>query len=253
MRTMIHVDFRPHVARQTGQATVEFIVVALVLVPLFIAVPLVGKYIDLMQATEAASRYAAFEGAARNSSSSWKTDVELATEVRRRFFSAPGAPLKTGDVSGDFAADRNPLWTDHGGRPLLADFATDVGVRTSVADKAAIPEPAALFRGSLSLPNANFYTASVFATPAPIANFPPFDTISMAMTRKTVLLADTWTARDVSQVRGRIEGSATYPISAVRGVLDIAGVLPSLFLDPTLTIGPSDWDIVPCDRLIGGC
>jgi hypothetical protein len=241
-------------ARQTGQATVEFVVCALVLVPLFIAVPLVGKYIDMMQATEAASRYVAFEGAARNSSSAWKSDAQLAVEVRRRFFSAPGAPLKTDDVAGDFAADRNPLWTDHGGRPLLPNFAADVGVRTTVADAAAIPELAAIFRASLGLSNANFYTASVFATPAPIANFAPFDTVSMAMTRKTVLLADAWTARDTSQVRGRVEGSAAaFPIGQLSGVIDVAGLLPSLLLDPSVGIGPSDWDTVPCDRLIGGC
>ena len=68
---------------QTGQSTVEFIVVSLVLVPLFLIVPLLGKYIDLAQTTLVASRYVAFEGTVHHSSSlsGWKTDAELATEV----------------------------------------------------------------------------------------------------------------------------------------------------------------------------
>lgn len=111
-----------------GQATVEFVVAALVLVPLFIAIPLLGKYADLFQATEAASRYVAFEGMARNSSSSWKSDAELSLEVRRRFFSNSDAPVKTGDAAGDFTANRNPMWSDNAGRPLLAKFEDDVKV-----------------------------------------------------------------------------------------------------------------------------
>ncbi len=238
---------------QRGQAMVEFAVVALVLVPLFIAVPLVGKYIDMMQTTELASRYVAFEGAARNNTNSWKTDTELATEVRRRFFSNPGAPLKTGDVAGDFAAHRNPIWSDHAGRPLIANT-TDVGVRTTVASNSVIPSSAAWFRSSLGLSNANYYSAFVSVTPAPVANFAPFDTISLATTRRTVVLVDSWSARNLADVRGRIEGSGrAYPIDLAAPLINAIGFIPSTVFDPALVVSAFDWDAVPCDRLIGGC
>jgi hypothetical protein len=69
-----------------------------------------------------------------------------------------------------------------------------------------------------------------------------------------VLLADPWTARDAAGVRDRIESAPLmYPIIAVRGLIDIAGQLPPTVFDPALRVGEFDWDVVPCDRLIGGC
>lgn len=238
--------------RQAGQSTVEFAVLALALVPLFLLVSLVGKYIDMMQTTEEASRYVAFEGAARNSSSTWKSDAELAAEVRRRFFSNSDAPVKTGDVAGDFTAHRNPVWTDAKGRPLIASFADDVGVRTSVAGLNAIAS--AMYAGSLGLSHDNLYTAKVTLRPANASGPAPFDAIGLSTTRKTVLLADAWTARGPAGIRRKIEGvAAMYPIGHMRAFIGVAGLAPALVFDPALEVGNFDWDVVPCDRLIGGC
>lgn len=76
---------------QGGASTIEFLVLALASVPLFTIMPLIGKYTDLAQTTEIASRYVAFEGTIRNTASSWKSDTELAEEVRRRFYSTSDA------------------------------------------------------------------------------------------------------------------------------------------------------------------
>jgi hypothetical protein len=231
---------------------VEFVVLALVLTPLFIAVPLVGKYVDLMNAAESASRYVAFEAMARNSASSWKSDAELATEVRRRFFSNADAPIKTGDVAGDFAAHRNPMWTDHTGRPFLQRFAEDVSVRTQIDSRNAIA--AAVLADSLDLSERNWYTASVTVRTPAIPEFVPFDAAGLSITRRTVLLTDAWTARNPGDVRSRIEGSPyTYPPSEARALVDLIGLVPPTIYDPRLQIGDHDWDVVPCDRLIGGC
>ena len=43
--------------RVGGQSTVEFLVLALVLVPLFLIVPLLGKQLDIAQTAASASRY----------------------------------------------------------------------------------------------------------------------------------------------------------------------------------------------------
>jgi len=237
---------------QAGQSTVEFVVLALVLVPLFLLVPLIGKYIDMMQTAEAASRYVAFEGVVRNSSSSWKSDAELADEVRRRFFSNSDAPVKTGDVAGDFTAHRNPIWSDAAGNPLIEKFEDRVGVRTEVAGLNAIA--AAVYADSLDLSSANLYTAGVTVSPVDVKGLAPFDSIGLSTTRKTVLLADAWTARDAANVREKIEDVfLMYPIGQIKALIDIAGEAPALVLDPELNVGDFDWDVVPCDRLIGGC
>jgi Flp pilus assembly protein TadG len=246
---------------QRGQSTVEFVVIALALVPLLIGVTLLGKYLDLMNATEQASRYVAFEGASRNSSNTWKSDTELATEVRRRFFSTSAAPIKTNDSAGDFAAHRNPLWTDHTGRPFLDNFAQDVGVQTTIANQDAIPlvNPVA---NALSLPSANWYTGTVTVRPANIPEFRPFDNLNLRIARRTVLLADAWTASNSAQIRQRIQGGGlqVYPLGQVDGVFNALGQVPRLVRDPGFRLGDFDWDIVPCDRLAsttpggpGGC
>jgi nitrate reductase NapE component len=238
---------------QRGQATTEFAVLALVLVPLFIAVPLVGKYIDVMQTAEAASRYLAFEAAARNTSSSWKPDADLAAEVRRRFFSNSDAPVKTGDVAGNFAAHRNPVWSDHTGHPLIEAFEDDVGAAGAPAGLNAIA--AAQFSASLGLSSDNLYTGNVTVKLADVANFEPFDTIGLSTSRKTVLLADAWTARSSDMVRSKIVGGSPfmYPTALLGRFVDVIGTLPTLVFDPQLKVNAFDWDVVPCDRLVGGC
>lgn len=241
-------------ARQRGQSTVEFVVAALALVPLLIAIPLLGKYLDLFQTTEAASRYVAFEGATRNSSNSWKTDAELSLEVRRRFFSNSDAPVKTGDAAGDFGAHRNPLWTDHTGRPLIAKFEDDVTVATTVSGKNAIAA-ANVFAPRLGLSSDNWYSGAVTVKLANLPSFAPFDSIDLSTTRRTVLLADAWTARSNAQIRQRIQdgGLTVYPIGQAKALVDLIGTVPTAVNDPALVVGDHDWDIVPCDRLVGGC
>ncbi|HLO95110.1 MAG TPA: hypothetical protein VK195_12410 [Burkholderiaceae bacterium] len=243
---------------QRGQSTTEFVVIALfVLMPLFIIVPLLGKMQDMFQATELASRYVAFEGMARNSSNSWKSDAELSLEVRRRFFSYSKAPVKTGDVAGDSWADRNPLWTDHAGNPLLAKFEDDVKVHTQVSDKNAIAAAHGLlgFADELNLSKSNWYKAEVSIKIADTPRIKPFDELKLTSTRRTVLLADAWTARSPGQIRSKIEdgGLKTFPLGKAKPLVDAIGLLPTLVYDPALKLGEFDWDIVPCDRLNGGC
>ncbi len=239
--------------RQCGQSTVEFAVFALAMVPAFLVMTLLGKYIDLNQATEVASRYLAFEGIARNSSNSWETQSELGVEVRRRFFSNSDAPIKSGDAAGDFVAHRNPIWSDASGKPLLDNFEDQVSVNTQVSGNNAIAA-ASIYAGQLGLSSDNLYTASVTVNPRDIAGLKPFDKIGLNVTRKTVLLVDAWTARSPASIRSRIEGSAVmYPLAGLKELIDPIGQVPTVVFDPALAVGNFDWDVVPCDRLIGGC
>ncbi len=241
-----------HARREAGASAIEFVVFSLALVPLFLIMPLLGKYLDLAQTTEIASRYLAFEGTVRNTSSSWKTDAELATEVRRRFFSNSDAPVKTNDAAGDFPGHRNPLWSDHRGAPLLARFADDVAVASAVESKDA--PAAAVFSGDFDLPQENLYTGRVTVRPRNIAGLNPFNSLGLAISRSTTILADAWSAGSPAVVKSRIEGSASfaappYPVKLLEAFGNTVGQVPPLILDPAMDVNNVNPEIVPPDRL----
>lgn len=116
-----------HAAR--GQALVECLVAALVLVPLVVLVVWLGKIDAIRQAGIAASRTLAFECTVRPEDCQAAAEhPELADELRRRAFSRLDVPVLTLDRAADAPADRNPLWVDRANRPLLERFA-DVAIR----------------------------------------------------------------------------------------------------------------------------
>lgn len=244
--------------RQQGQSTVEFIVLALVLVPLLLAVPLLGKYMDIAQTAAVASRYAAFEGTVRHSSANggWKSDAELAMEVRRRFFSNSDAPIKSSDAAGDFNAHRNTLWFDHRGDALLPKFVDNVGVAT---ERKALSQPfGALYAGALDLSHDNLHTGRVAVAVADIAKFEPFDTLNLSIRRETTVLVDPWAASGPGQVEERIKRDGWNPLGPFPyKPLEVLGGNPAVDLAFTLfefgapppQIGRVEPDRVPSDRL----
>lgn len=242
---------------QRGQSTVELIVLSFVLVPLLLIVPLVGKYMDIAQTTAEASRYTAFEGTVRHSSSTdgWKSDADLATEVRRRFFSNSDAPVKTNDAAGDFNAHRNTLWFDHRGAPLLPVFASNVGV---VTQKESMSQPFGALASSFKLPQENLYTGRVNVNIADIPKLPPFDTIGLTTTRWTTVLVDPWAASGPGEVTAKVKGAGMlFPYKPLEV---IATPLAILMSNPILAIlgadttppevGRVDPDRVPGDRVL---
>jgi len=122
---------------QRGQAIVEFLVGALVLIPLFLLMPLIGKYLDIKQATIAASRKLAFECTVRYADcSNLNGNPSFADEIRMRFFAGDQSPVLTNDLPGQDAVQAgqgNPLWVDNRGRPLLENY-SDVGIRADASD-----------------------------------------------------------------------------------------------------------------------
>lgn len=145
-----------------GQAMTEFVIAAaFVLVPLFLIVPTVGKYIDLKLATQQAARYGAWEYTAHyhradELSSGFdavadnrlpvKSLERVAQESLRRYYSDSTLPVSTGtDRGGYLAADANPLWVYYNGAPLYRP-------ENSLAQGAgsdATPDPVYLSRGIL--------------------------------------------------------------------------------------------------------
>lgn len=133
---------------QSGQAMTEMIIAAsFVLIPLFLLIPWLGKYIDLHQSAIQAARYEAWEytvwyndvaseapaGAVDKNGSQItmpeKSIAELQAEARQRFFSKaayssiPAEADLVNEGSWDIT-NTNPLWQDHHGNSLLANTTT---------------------------------------------------------------------------------------------------------------------------------
>ena len=139
---------------QSGQAMTEFIISAsFFLVPLFLAMSLIAKYIDIKQANVQAARYQVWEytvwfandtergidystGRINNGGEVMsgfdafdlpvKTTAITRNESKQRFYRKPGNETTTFDISSiDGAAtwdgnDANPLWKDHQGTALYS-------------------------------------------------------------------------------------------------------------------------------------
>ncbi len=234
---------------------VEFIVLALVLIPLLLTVPLIGKYMDLAQTTTTASRYVAFEGMVHHGSSlhSWKSDSALAVEVRRRFFSNSDAPVKSDDVAGDFNAHRNPLWFDHRGDALLPSFASNVGASSL---RKSLDQPfGAAYASGMGLSRANLHTGVARVTVADIEGLAPLDTLGLAMQRTTTVLVDPWSASGRDAVRSAVRNDGWNPLghfpyrplqAVVTPIKPFVAVLEGA--SPP-DIGRVDPDFVPADRI----
>lgn len=118
---------RIHRIRCRGQAMTEFVVsAAFVLVPLFIIIPIIGKYIDVKHATVQAARYEAWEYTANysnlnqepsgftaigNSRKPVKPLAQVQRESRKRFFSRGDLPIDSIEDAAGFDENQiNPLW-----------------------------------------------------------------------------------------------------------------------------------------------
>lgn len=260
---------RAGTARQSGQALTEFLLVALALLPLFLLLPMLGKYQDLVHATQMASRYAAFDATSFGNTAGfnpWKPPAQLAAEVRRRFYSNPDAPIKTGDVAGDFDAHRNLFWRDPWGHPLLRNF-SDVGVSFGNGQSTQAggftpsgSDGAALFAnaGVIGLASPGIYTADVSVTlanlPAGIKSIVPFDTLDLTITRHTSLLFDPWHSPDTERTEARTGKLA--PVGTAMSALEPALKAWIAMIDMGEVHAPgfsdlSQWrDVVPLDRLV---
>ena len=114
---------------QNGQAMTEMTVALTALIPLFLLISLMGKYIDIKHATIQTARYEAWEYTA------WYEDQadqpigysraqptkpldQTRREARRRFLSDTSLPITSADSSGWDVTAVNNLWTDHAGQRL---------------------------------------------------------------------------------------------------------------------------------------
>jgi hypothetical protein len=148
----------------------EFLISAsFFLVPLFLAMSLIGKYIDIKQANIQAARYQAWEytvwfandtergidystGRLNNGGEVMggfnafdfpvKSTTKTRDETKQRFYTDPGDefttyPITAADsITGWAGSRRNPLWKDHTGAPL---YSGANGIRTNLTSSTETP------------------------------------------------------------------------------------------------------------------
>ena len=252
-------------SRGAGQALTEFLIISLVLIPLFLLIPMIGKYQDISHATQLASRYAAFDAMVRNDGmNSWKSPALIEAEVRQRFFGAPGAAIVTGEQQETAFREG---WTDTRAHPLIATPASIALSFGGHGDKAhadayatAASGDTALFllAPAIGLESRGLYRANVGVSlarlPAGLRSIEPFDQLDLHIGRHATVLPDPWTANAPAQTEARagrlapVGASMPEPlIAAAIAVVDMDSVKPPAFGK----LG--QWrDVVPADRLRGG-
>ncbi|VAW93634.1 hypothetical protein MNBD_GAMMA23-663 [hydrothermal vent metagenome] len=122
--------------QQQGQAIAEFNVTAVfLLVPLFILVPLLGKYIDMKHTSVQAARYMAwertvwFEEAPKyTSTAAVKSTFILEKETISRVFGDTDKLVSASDSAGLGSDEVNLLWKDNAGRQLVDGDAISVKI-----------------------------------------------------------------------------------------------------------------------------
>lgn len=270
---------------QRGQALIESFVGLLALVPLLLATLWLGRMLSMRQATIEASRLLAFECTVRaDECADAAAQGRLADELRRRSFSRLDAPIRSDETLPDEppAGERNPLWVDAAGRPLLARF-SDVGVRLATQSfdaglAVATSRESALIGNALNLLSnlagpgrfglgltEGLFVATVQARSEPVPGT-RMALPGLLFQARTAILTDAWTAsgpygEQASSVQSRVERGSRlqtlYEASLDARYLPVRGfitLMDAIGLEPAagaFRYHQSDVDTVPPDRLGG--
>ena len=249
---------------QRGQAMTELAITAsLVLVPIFLMIPLLGKYIDIRHSTIQAARYEAWEYTVWYAGNSDLPDgfglpqpvkdvTDTQKEARRRFFSDTQIPLSDNDKAGWKLADRNLAWADHRGGMLYNGANSALPGSPDVPGPDLTPDPTHIFSGVLKVVdmafqalqsilnffgvsagftaiNADGYFKSKVTSPvAKVAGLEPFDTLDLAFGATASVLADGWNSGGTAQTAYQAAGIVPTKLldnPVMNGLQSIVGIL----------------------------
>jgi Tfp pilus assembly protein PilV len=149
-----------HAADQRGQAMVESLVAAMfVLVPLFLAISVVGKFANVQHTADAAARYATwertvwYESSTSNFEKNNGTNVKSATEIRNETAlrvlndrSSSTSVIKSTDkTASSFVNGLDPMWRDPANGAYLANYSQLNSTLATVAETKGTAEVIAAF------------------------------------------------------------------------------------------------------------
>lgn len=120
--------------KQKGQAIPEVLAIGIVMVPLFLMIPIMGKVADMNQKTIMAARYGAWERTIKSPTK--KPDDTIRREARLRFFGRNDTYIKTNDIVQEKDAYRSLLWRTADDKPMLRRFSDVKAGRLATAPPA---------------------------------------------------------------------------------------------------------------------
>lgn len=254
-----------------GQALTELAVMAALLVPLFLLVPIVAKYGHINQMTQQAARNAAWE-ASVSRDYAIPSQREAERKALDRNFAAADARIRSdvGSVAtrGEFG---DQMLNTFSGRKLLERDNLRVQGMTKAdspgyMDEALIPVEAvtALF-GKFKLNKQGYVTANVklnirdlkLADGGRARYLEPLDNLNLVLDRKQTLLVDAWNASGprsgsrsvVKTIRPLAPTSRLDELDEMLVLFKPLEKLPVIGAIEGLDIGTIEPDIVPSDKL----
>jgi len=275
--------FAPARLAHSGQATVELLVAALfVLIPLFVAIAAMGKFLDVQHTADMAARYAAWERTvwyegtdsfATLHEPNQKSAAAINSEVAARLLndrSGNASVIKSSDKTATTLANGiDPMWHDIAGTAYLKEFdrlATDASRETPTKDVSgkAVSELAKVqINGLLSfvppLPTDNLAVVKVslkeVAKNSEVYKRLWSDTAAWAgldFEANGAILSNTWTANSNIGTRSMVAKSVP-TAQGLGAFIETARDLGMAPWDPMLPgrveVGKINVDVVPKDRL----
>jgi hypothetical protein len=216
-----------------GQATTEFLISCLVLIPLFFGVYYTAKYADVKHSAIQASRYAAFERS-WDPNATIKTDAQLQEETRARFFTSINrnqGQIKNRDTTLNInpSNEQVALWHDARHQRLIQNYSD---IRVNVRDGGNLNMgivgqlTSAVARPLFRLPTSSLVISDVEVPLTNIAHFEPLSNINLRIGATTAIGSGVWNANGAkgnpSSVCTRVKNAipTTY-LSGINGVIDV--------------------------------
>lgn len=249
-----------------GQALTELAVMAALLVPLFLLIPVVAKYGHIQQMAQQAARNAAWEASVAKDYA-LPTRDQAERKALDRNFAVADAKIRSnvsGNGRGEFG---DTMLGTFSGRKLLERDNLHVRSMTQVESPGRMDDALTLLpRVGAFPPNRRGYvTAEVrlnirdlkLSDGSPARYLQPFDNLNLVLDRKQTLLVDAWNASG-PRSGGRSVVSAIKPLTPTSNlggldkVLDMfkpLEFLPVIGAIGKIEVGTVEPDIVPADKL----
>lgn len=278
------------VARQRGQAMVEFLVAAMfLLVPLFLAISVIGKFVDVQHTSEMAGRYAAWErtvwyqdaGGAFDGINrpNQKSATAIHNEIAQRMLnnrSSSVTVIKNTDKSAlAFANGTDPMWRDAAGVAYLDDYAQMSAAMSYDAPTKDIAGAALSAVGMIRVPGvfdgavpplptntlavANVKLAKIAKNSASYQRLWPKADVwqvtweGLEFKSTGAVLSNTWAANGAGGTKQMVATVVPTAQPLLNGVINTGVVVGIGMWDPTiparLELGKIAPDLVPPDRL----
>jgi hypothetical protein len=267
--------------KQLGNATIETILIATVLVPLLGSLPLIGKISDINNTTNQSSRYVAWEQTVSNGSG--KSIEQLQTEVYNRFYARPDLQIRTNRSTLSGEDQRNHFWTGYGTTEdgevnQMVSYGSGVSISHSNESPdslagtlstgiARIGQTMARFTGGeWDIEEAGLYTATVsvdvanndYLSSGTNCQNNESEDVSSCVSRSNAIFVDAWNVENADHAEERTKSFV--PAAGLEelggAAVQIVGMVPffadigTLETDENGGFGYVDSEVVPMDRYV---